>query len=57
MLRCLIGATMIPDNEPGSSIMPGKVSPTQPMVAAQVFRPPRRSRSRASARAAARTRA
>ena len=32
---------MLPDNEPGSSIMPGKVNPTQPealtMVCAQVL--------------------
>ena len=36
-----IGEIIIPDNEPGSSIMPGKVNPTQPealtMVAAQVM--------------------
>jgi fumarate hydratase class II len=40
--RCGIGEIIIPDNEPGSSIMPGKVNPTQPealtMVAAQVCR-------------------
>ena len=39
--RCGIGEIMIPDNEPGSSIMPGKVNPTQPealtMVCAQVM--------------------
>jgi fumarate hydratase class II len=39
--RCGIGEISIPDNEPGSSIMPGKVNPTQPealtMVCAQVF--------------------
>jgi fumarate hydratase class II len=39
--RCGIGEIFIPDNEPGSSIMPGKVNPTQcealTMVAAQVF--------------------
>ena len=39
--RCGIGELYIPDNEPGSSIMPGKVNPTQceamTMVAAQVF--------------------
>jgi fumarate hydratase class II len=39
--RCGIGELFIPDNEPGSSIMPGKVNPTQceamTMVAAQVF--------------------
>jgi fumarate hydratase class II len=38
--RSGIGEIVIPDNEPGSSIMPGKVNPTQPealtMVAAQV---------------------
>ncbi|MBK8564039.1 MAG: class II fumarate hydratase [Saprospiraceae bacterium] len=27
--RCGIGEVIIPDNEPGSSIMPGKVNPTQ----------------------------
>lgn len=36
-----IGELIIPDNEPGSSIMPGKVNPTQPealtMVCAQVI--------------------
>ena len=39
--RCGIGEISLPANEPGSSIMPGKVNPTQPeamtMVAAQVF--------------------
>ncbi|MBL7822667.1 MAG: class II fumarate hydratase [Saprospiraceae bacterium] len=39
--RCGIGEIYIPDNEPGSSIMPGKVNPTQceamTMVAAQVL--------------------
>jgi fumarate hydratase class II len=39
--RCGIGEIYIPDNEPGSSIMPGKVNPTQceamTMVAAQVM--------------------
>jgi len=39
--RSGIGEIVIPDNEPGSSIMPGKVNPTQPealtMVAAQVI--------------------
>ncbi|MBL7964421.1 MAG: class II fumarate hydratase [Flavobacteriales bacterium] len=39
--RSGIGELIIPDNEPGSSIMPGKVNPTQPealtMVAAQVM--------------------
>lgn len=39
--RCGIGEITIPDNEPGSSIMPGKVNPTQPealtMVCAQVI--------------------
>lgn len=38
--RCGIGEIMIPENEPGSSIMPGKVNPTQcealTMVCAQV---------------------
>jgi fumarate hydratase, class II len=39
--RCGIGEISIPDNEPGSSIMPGKVNPTQceamTMVCAQVI--------------------
>ncbi|MDH3282556.1 MAG: class II fumarate hydratase, partial [Gammaproteobacteria bacterium] len=39
--RCGIGEIAIPANEPGSSIMPGKVNPTQSeaatMVACQVF--------------------
>ena len=39
--RCGIGELMIPENEPGSSIMPGKVNPTQPealtMVCSQVM--------------------
>ena len=39
--RCGIGEIFIPDNEPGSSIMPGKVNPTQceamTMAAAQVL--------------------
>jgi len=39
--RCGIGEIRIPENEPGSSIMPGKVNPTQPeamtMVCAQVL--------------------
>ena len=39
--RCGIGEIILPDNEPGSSIMPGKVNPTQPeamtMVCAQVI--------------------
>ncbi|MBE6758289.1 MAG: class II fumarate hydratase [Ruminococcaceae bacterium] len=39
--RCGIGEIRIPENEPGSSIMPGKVNPTQceavTMVAAQVM--------------------
>ena len=39
--RCGIGEITIPENEPGSSIMPGKVNPTQSeamtMVAAQVL--------------------
>ena len=39
--RSGIGEIVIPDNEPGSSIMPGKVNPTQPealtMVAAQIM--------------------
>jgi fumarate hydratase, class II len=39
--RCGIGEVILPENEPGSSIMPGKVNPTQPeavtMVCAQVM--------------------
>lgn len=39
--RCGIGEILIPDNEPGSSIMPGKVNPTQceamTMVCVQVM--------------------
>ena len=39
--RCGIGELSIPENEPGSSIMPGKVNPTQSeamtMVCCQVF--------------------
>jgi fumarate hydratase class II len=39
--RCGIGELVLPENEPGSSIMPGKVNPTQSeamtMVAAQVL--------------------
>jgi len=39
--RCGIGEIRLPENEPGSSIMPGKVNPTQPeamtMVCAQVI--------------------
>jgi len=39
--RCGIGELIIPENEPGSSIMPGKVNPTQSeamtMVAVQVI--------------------
>ncbi|CAI8382477.1 MAG: Fumarate hydratase class II [Owenweeksia sp. TMED14] len=39
--RSGIGELIVPNNEPGSSIMPGKVNPTQPealtMVAAQVM--------------------
>ncbi len=39
--RCGLGELVLPENEPGSSIMPGKVNPTQSeamtMVAAQVF--------------------
>lgn len=39
--RCGIGELRIPENEPGSSIMPGKVNPTQcealSMVCVQVF--------------------
>lgn len=39
--RCGIGELMLPENEPGSSIMPGKVNPTQcealTMIATQVM--------------------
>jgi len=39
--RCGVGELLLPENEPGSSIMPGKVNPTQcealTMVAAQVM--------------------
>ncbi len=39
--RCGLGEILIPENEPGSSIMPGKVNPTQSeamtMVASQVM--------------------
>ena len=39
--RCGLGELTLPENEPGSSIMPGKVNPTQSeamtMVAVQVF--------------------
>lgn len=39
--RCGLGELALPENEPGSSIMPGKVNPTQceaiTMVCAQVF--------------------
>lgn len=39
--RCGLGELFIPENEPGSSIMPGKVNPTQPeamtMVCCQVL--------------------
>jgi fumarate hydratase class II len=39
--RCGFGELILPENEPGSSIMPGKVNPTQceavTMVAAQVM--------------------
>ena len=39
--RCGIGEILIPENEPGSSIMPGKVNPTQSeamtMLCTQVF--------------------
>jgi fumarate hydratase class II len=38
--RCGLGELQLPENEPGSSIMPGKVNPTQceamTMVCAQV---------------------
>jgi fumarate hydratase class II len=39
--RCGLGELSLPENEPGSSIMPGKVNPTQceamTMVCAQVI--------------------
>ena len=39
--RCGIGELILPENEPGSSIMPGKVNPTQvealTMVCTRVF--------------------
>uniref|UniRef100_A0A914YRB9 fumarate hydratase n=1 Tax=Panagrolaimus superbus TaxID=310955 RepID=A0A914YRB9_9BILA len=39
--RCGLGELSLPENEPGSSIMPGKVNPTQcealTMIAAQIF--------------------
>jgi fumarate hydratase class II len=39
--RCGLGELSIPENEPGSSIMPGKVNPTQceamTMLCCQVF--------------------
>jgi fumarate hydratase, class II len=39
--RCGIGELVLPENEPGPSIMPGKVNPTQAealtMVCARVF--------------------
>ncbi len=39
--RCGIGEIILPSNEPGSSIMPGKINPTQceamTMVCAQIF--------------------
>ena len=39
--RAGLGELVLPENEPGSSIMPGKVNPTQSealtMVAVQVF--------------------
>jgi fumarate hydratase, class II len=41
VLPCIAGELILPENEPGSSIMPGKVNPTQceamTMVAAQVM--------------------
>lgn len=39
--RCGLGELLLPENEPGSSIMPGKINPTQcesaSMVSAQIF--------------------
>lgn len=41
--RCGLGELSLPENEPGSSIMPGKVNPTQcealTMVCCQARRP------------------
>ena len=34
--RCGLGEILIPENEPGSSIMPGKVNPTQCEAATMV---------------------
>ena len=34
--RCGLGELMLPENEPGSSIMPGKVNPTQAEAMTQV---------------------
>ena len=34
--RCGLGELMLPENEPGSSIMPGKVNPTQCEALTQV---------------------
>ena len=46
--RCGLGELVLPENEPGSSIMPGKVNPTQSeamtMVAVQVLAMTLRSR-------------
>ena len=42
--RCGLGELLLPENEPGSSIMPGKVNPTQcealTMVCSQVMGTP-----------------
>ena len=37
--RCGIGEITIPENEPGSSIMPGKVNPTQSEAMTMLARP------------------
>ena len=53
--RAGLGEITIPDNEPGSSIMPGKINPTQcealTMVAVQRVRQRHRGRVRAARRA------
>ena len=50
--RCGLGELILPENEPGSSIMPGKVNPTQQeamvMVCIQVIGEDMRSRSPAA---------
>ena len=52
--RCGLGELALPENEPGSSIMPGKVNPTQcealTMVCVPGVRQPRRHRPSPAAR-------